>query len=83
MPFTGLTEPLITWAHVMGPRGNSIIYLHGVDSDINAAIHECIINLFCEEALAPNVSKWLVQNLVSCCLDNYNLQCAVLFQLSI
>ena len=50
-------------------------------SNIDITTQQGIVNLFCEESLAADVSKWLIQHLVACCLDDNNLQSAIFRQL--
>lgn len=40
--------------------------LHGVHRNIDVAVQERSVDLLCEQTLAPNISKWLVQHLVAC-----------------
>ena len=56
-------------------------YLHGVDSNVDAAIKESIVNLLGEQALASDVGQRLVQDLVAGGLDDLDLKSALLGQL--
>jgi hypothetical protein len=62
-------------------EGEGGIHLHGVDSNIYAAIHESIVDLLGEEPFPSDVCQGLVQDLVPCSLDDHYLQGALLLQL--
>jgi hypothetical protein len=52
-----------------------------VHCNVDAAVQESLIDLLCEQALASNVCQGLAQDLVTCGLDDDDLQGTLLSQL--
>lgn len=58
-----------------------LAHLHGVDSNVDLARQQGVVNLLGEQTLATNIGQGLVEDLVARRLDNDNLQGTLLSQL--